>query len=441
MWPKVTQMAATDLLSDKAIQAAIKAAVAEVKPKKISDGGGLLLIARPTGTGWWRMRYWIDSKEGMMSLGTYPEISLKDARKRREEIKRQVANGENPGDVRKSDKAVRKAKQEVATLVAQGKPLPGTFEAVARDWLVNVHQAKVTAGHSDRTGIRFEQDVYPWLGRRDIASIEAPELLEVLMKVIGRGAIETAHRIKDASGQVFRYGIAKGLCKRNPAADLRDALPPVPTRHFAAIVEPKHATGLLQAMMDYKGNPVTRAALQLSALLFLRPGELRQLEWAWLDRDESVLQVPSTLMKRSKDQKQSGKPHIVPLAPQALNVLNDLQPLTGVGRYIFPSLLSKERPMSENTVRTALRRMGYSNDDMTPHGFRAMARTMAAERLGIASEVIEAQLAHAVPDALGRAYNRTEFLAQRRDLMLKWADYLDKLRIGNVIKLADVRAA
>lgn len=433
-------MAGSDLLSDKAIQAAIKVATASGKARKISDGGGLILLARPTGSGWWRLRYWIDSKEGMISLGTYPEICLKDARQRRDDAKRQIAKGSDPSALKKADKAGRKAKQVVDKLVAEGKPLPGSFEAVVRSWLSDVHQAKVTAGHSDRTAIRFEQDVFPWIGKNDIASIEAPELLEILRRVIGRGAIETAHRIKDACGQVFRYGIASGLCKRNPAADLRDALPPVPTRHFAAIIEPKQATGLLQSMLAYKGNPVTNAALRLSALLFLRPGELRQLEWSWLDRDEALFRIPSTMMKRSKAEKISGAPHIVPLAAQALAVLDELQPISGHGRYLFPSLLTGERPMSENTVRTALRRMGYSNDDMTPHGFRAMARTMAAERLGIAPEVIEAQLAHAVADDLGRAYNRTQFLAQRRELMAKWADYLDVLRVGNVISVATARA-
>ena len=434
-------MAATDLLSDKAVQSAIKAAISSGKPRKITDGGGLLLEARPTGSGWWRLRYSIDAKEGMISLGTYPKISLKCARQRRDEARKQVAKGVDPSAVKKAGKAERQAKQAVEKLMAEGKPLPGTFEAVAREWLENVHEKKVTSGHSDRTAIRFEQDVFPWIGKTDISTVEAPELLEVLRRVIKRGAIETAHRIKDACGQVFRYGIATGVCRRNPAADLRDALPPVPTRHFAAITEPKLAIGLLQSMMEYKGNPITKSALQLSALLFLRPGELRQLEWAWLDREESVIRIPSTMMKRSKDEKANGKPHIVPLAAQVLNILDELRPITGHGRYLFPSLLTGERPMSENTVRTALRRMGYSNEDMTPHGFRAMARTMAAERLGIAPEVIEAQLAHSVADDLGRAYNRTQFLDQRRDLMAKWANYLDILRAGNGRGVADPRAA
>lgn len=424
-------MPSFNTLSDKAIRAAIKAAVQAGKPRKLSDGGGLILDARPTGAGWWRLRYWRESREGMLSLGTYPEVSLADARERRDEARKQLAAGADISAQRKADKAQRAQKAEVQALEDAGLPLPGTFEAVAREWWTAVHQAKVGEGHAARTLLRFQQDAFPWLGRRPLAEIEAPELLEVLRRVTARGAIETAHRLKDACGQVFRYGIATGACKRNPAADLRDALPPVPTRHHAAIVDPKQVGELLRAMGDYVGHPLTRAALELSALLFLRPGELRQLEWSWIDLDAAVITIPASMMKRGKEQKENGAPHLVPLAPQALKVLrDDLRPLTGLGRYVFPSLQTRDRPMSENTVRSALRRLGYGNDDMTAHGFRAMARTMAAERLGVAPEVIEAQLAHEVPDALGRSYNRTTWMEQRRELMVKWADYLDRLRAG-----------
>jgi integrase len=433
---------ATDILTDKAIQAAIKAAMGAGKSRKLSDGAGLVLEARPTGAGWWRLRYWRDGKEGMLSLGVYPAVSLKDARARRDEARKQVAAGTDPSASRKAGKVERKVQAAAAQLAADGKPLPGTFEAVAREWLTTVHEAKVSAGHADRTRIRFEQDVFPWLGRVPIADIEAPAVLTCLRRVVARGAIETAHRIKDACGQVFRYGVASGHGTRNPAADLRDALPPVPTRHLSAIVDPKRAAELLRAMVEYKGHPVTRAALALSALVFLRPGELRQMEWAWVDLDAAMLTLPSTLMKRKKDEKANGAPHLVPLAPQVVAVLRDLEPLTGHARYVFPALTSSQRCMSENTVRSALRRLGYGNDDMTAHGYRAMARTMIAERLGVAPEVIEAQLAHAVPDALGRAYNRTQFLDQRRDMMLKWADYLDRLREGaQVVPINTARVA
>ncbi len=423
-------MTASNTLSDKSIRSALKAAVEAGKARKIADGDGLHLEARPTGAGWWRLRYRFGGKEGMLSLGTYPEVGLALARQRRNDAREQIAAGIDPSAARKVEKAARADAAEVTRILDAGLPAPGTFEAVAREWLTTVHEATVSAGHAARTRIRFEQDVFPWIGTRPLADVEAPELLATLRKIIFRGAIETAHRAKDACGQVFRYGIAAGHCQRNPAADLRDALPPVQTKHLAAIVEPKRAGELLRDMAAYEGHPITRGALTLSALLLLRPGELRHMEWAWIDLDGATLTVPGEVMKRSKADKASGPDHVVPLAPQALTVLRDLQPLTGAGRYVFPALTSAKRCMSENTVRSALRRMGYGNDDMTAHGFRAMARTMAAERLGIAPEVLEAQLAHAVQDTLGRAYNRTQFLEQRRELMTKWADYLDRLRTG-----------
>lgn len=433
-------MAASDILTDKAIKAALKAARQAGKSRKLSDGAGLVLEARPTGAGWWRLRYWSGGKERGFSLGTYPDVSLAKARQRRDDARKLVADGIDPSKQRKADKAAAAVRARIA---AEGGPAPGSFEAVAREWLGAVHEAKVSAGHAERTRIRFEQTIFPHLGRTPIDEVEAPALLACLRRIEARGAIETAHRVKDACGQVFRYGVAAGHCTRNPAADLRDALKPVPTRHHAAIVDPKRSGELLRDMLAYQGHPVTHAALALSALLMLRPGELRQMEWAWIDFDAALLTVPAETMKRKKADKVNGAPHLVPLAPQALKVLRELLPLTGGEgkRYVFPSLLTGERCMSENTVRGALRRMGYGNDDMTAHGFRAMARTMLAERVGIAPEVIEAQLAHTVPDALGRAYNRTQYIDQRRDMMAKWADYLDKLRNGaEVISIAERRA-
>lgn len=419
-----------DLLSDKAVKAALRRATEAGKPVTVNDGAGLTLEAQPSGVGWWRVRYWVAGKANRLSVGTYPDTTLAMARQKRDEARRQVASGADPSAARKASKAAAAALQQREQLAAEGKPLPGTFEAVAREWLTTVHRAKVSASHAERTETRFENDVFPWLGKRPMAEIDAPELLAVLRRITERGAIETAHRAKDACGQVFRFGIASGYCKRNPGADLRDALPPVRTKHLAAIIDPKQAGELLRDIAVYEGHAVTRAALSLSALLLLRPGELRHMEWAWIDFDGSMLTVPAGVMKRMKADKENGPPHRVPLASQAVEVLRALQPLTGAGRYVFPALTSAQRCMSENTVRSALRRMGYGNDDMTAHGFRAMARTMAAERLGIAPEVIEAQLAHAVQDNLGRAYNRTQFLEQRCDLMTRWADYLDQLRAG-----------
>jgi integrase len=424
-------MRGKNLLSDKAIRAALKGAAEAGKAVTINDGAGLTLEAQPSGeVGWWRLRYWVDSKANRLSVGTYPDVSLSTARARRDEARQAVAAGTDPSQARKAEKAAKADKVVADKLAAEGKPGPGTFEFVAREWLATVHMVKVSAGHADRTRIRLEQDAFPWLGRRPIDEIDAPELLLALRKVEARGAIETAHRIKDACGQVFRYGIAIGACKRNPAADLKDALRPVETKHHAAITDPKQVGELLRAMADYQGHPVTRAALGLSALLLLRPGELRHMEWAWLDLDGAMLTVPPEVMKRNKADKLNGAPHMVPLSAQAVEILRSLQPLTGHGRFVFPALTTGQRCMSENTVRSALRRMGYGNDDMTAHGFRATARTMIAERLGVAPEVIEAQLAHAVSDALGRAYNRTQYLEQRRGMMTQWADYLDTLRKG-----------
>ena len=253
-------MAASDLLTDKAIKAALKAAEMSGKARKLSDGAGLVLDARPTGAGWWRLRFWRDGREGMLSLGTYPENGLRDARDKRDAARKLIAAGTDPSAARKVEKADRAFQREAQALADAGMPGPGTFEHVAREWLSTIHEGKVSAGHSERTRIRLEQDAFPWLGRRPIAEIEAPELLQYLRKIEARGAIETAHRVKNACGQVFRYGVAIGACQRNPAADLQDALKQVQSRHHAAIVEPKQAGALLRDVLAYEGHPVTRAA-------------------------------------------------------------------------------------------------------------------------------------------------------------------------------------
>ena len=336
-------MTGTDTLNDKAIRAALKRAIDTGKAVKVADGGGLRLDCQSTGAGWWRLRYRFGGKEGMLSLGVYPDVPLSLARRRRDEARALVAAGTDPSAARKADKVALAAHAAVSRMAYAGLPGPESFEAVARDWLATVHLAKVSAGHAERTRIRFEQDAFPWIGRRPIAEIDAPELLATLRRVIARGAIETTHRLKDACGQVFRYGIATGVCTRNPAADLRDALPAVPTRHLAAVVDPKQAGELLRAMGDYAGHPITRAALALSALLFLRPGELRQMEWAWVDFDGAVVTIPAALMKRRKDEKVNGAAHLVPLAPQAVAILRDLHPLTGAGRYEIGRASCRER--------------------------------------------------------------------------------------------------
>ncbi|NBD19525.1 integrase arm-type DNA-binding domain-containing protein [Aquabacterium fontiphilum] len=396
----------------------IKTAKPGPKPVRLFDGGGLYLEVAPSGGKWWRLKYRHDGKEKRLSLGTYPDTSLKDARERRDLARRDLAAGIDPGAKRKAEKATRTA------LAAN------TFEAVAREWHQAVHCAAVTDGHAARTLLRLEQDAFPWIGATPIAEVTAPKLLEALRKVEARGAIETAHRVRQACGQVFRYGIATGRCERDPAADLRDALQPVIVKHHAAITDPRKVGELLRAFDDYQGLPTTRAALKLAPLVFLRPGELRQAEWAEFDLDAAVWTVPAARMKRTKQQKASGAPHLVPLSRQAVAVLRELEPLTGRGRYVFPSPRGGSRPMSDNAVLSALRRMGFAKDEMSGHGFRAMARTLMAERLGVPESVVEAQLAHAVRDSLGRAYNRTEFVDQRRSMMQQWADYLDTLRQG-----------
>lgn len=409
--------------------------ISTVKPgdprKRLSDGDGLyLLLFVKGGAHGWRFDYHINGVRKLLSLGTYPDTTLASARKKADEARRLVSDGTDPSDVRKARKQAVKADREAKAIEEAGLPPTGSLEAVAREWIETIHEVKVSLGHANRTRIRLEQDIFPWLGRRPIAEIKAPELLECLRRVTKRGAIETAHRIRQACGQVFRYGIACGLCERDPTMDLVDALPPVQPEHRAAITDPSRVGELLRAIYDYKGMPTVCAALKFTALVFQRPGEIRQAEWREIDLEGALWTIPSTRMKRTKAGKEDGPPHLVPLSRQAVDVLRELQPITGQGRYVFPSPRTNERPLSDNGVLSALRSMGFPKDEMSGHGFRAMARTMLAERLNVDEAVIEAQLAHAVSDSLGRAYNRTEFLDQRRMMMQTWADYLDSLREG-----------
>lgn len=276
----------------------------------------------------------------------------------------------------------------------------------------------------------MEKDLFPYIGKLTLPAITAPVLLDALRKVEKRGANETAHTLRQTAGQVFRYGVQTGRCERSPVTDLHGALKPVVVKHMAAVLEPAKAGELLRAIDGYTGQPMTKAALALSALLFQRPGNIRQMEWAWVDFDKALLTIPSQDMKRrlAQNQRQAA---LCALAPQAIAILKELQPLTGHGRYVFPSLRTGERAMSDNTINAALRRMGFASDEMSAHGFRAMARTLMIERIhGISADVIEAQLAHGKSGPLGAAYDRAEFIEQRRRMMKEWADYLDKLRKG-----------
>jgi integrase len=367
---------------------------------------------------YWRMDYRYVGKRKTLALGVYPAVSLAKARKRREEARELLAEGKDPGT------AKREAKMTLAVAVAN------TFEAVAVEFHARMLE-EWSAIHAKRWLEGLQKDVFPYIGSMPIATITAPVVLDTLRRVERRGAIETLHKLRQSAGQVFRYGLQTGRCERDPVADLRGALKSVVVKHMAAILEPAKAGELIRAIWAYTGYPTTKAALQLSALLFQRPGNIRAMEWAELDLDAGMWTIPAAKMKRRVHEKLNGRPHFVPLAPQAVAILKDVQPLTGHGRYVFPSLLTGERPMSDNTVNTALRRMGYSRDEMTPHGFRAMARTMMIERLpGISADVIEAQLAHGKSGPLGMAYDRAEFMDQRRKMMREWADYLDWLRVG-----------
>jgi integrase len=393
---------------------AIQRAKPRPKPYKIFDTDGLFLLVRPNGAKWWRLKYRFGGKEKLLSLGIYPHVTLKDARERRDKERKKLAHFIDPAASRKVDKA------------AWDESQANTFEVVAREWIAS--RASIwTPSNTKKTTRRLELDAFPWFGKRPIMEITAPEMLAALRKTEARGAIGTAHRVLESCGQVFRYAIATGRAQRDTAADLRGALKPVKEGHFAAITNPTDIGPLLRSMHDYQGSAVTRAALRLTPLVFLRPGELRRGEWTEIDFDKAEWRLPADRMKMKQ-------PHIVPLSRQALEILRELHPQTGRGRFLFPSPISNQRAMSDMAILAALRRMGITKDEMTAHGFRAMARTVLDEVLGFRPDYIEHQLAHAVRDPNGRAYNRTSHLPQRREMMQKWADYLDQLRDGAEIK-------
>ena len=383
---------------------------------RLADSGGLYLEVVPSGSKRWFWKYYFSGKEKRLALGSYPEVGLKEARVARDDARKQQQRGADPVLERKVER------------LSSQFDVNATFEVTAHEF----HATK-KAGWSDHYAKRWlerlSKDVFPWLGKLTLSQIGAPMLLQTLRRVESRGVRELPHSVLEACGQVFRYGVSTGRCERNPAADLRGALKPVMTRHMSAILEPNQAGDLMRSIEGYQGQPSTRTALILSALLFQRPGNIRQMEWGELDLDDAMWTIPSDKMKRTKREKVNGRPHCVPLPPQAVAALKDLQPLTGQGRYVFPSLISSQRPMSENTVRVALRRMGFDNDTMTPHGFRAMARTIMVERMNVHPDVIEAQLAHEKSGPLGAAYDRAEFMEQRRHMMKAWADYLEELRL------------
>lgn len=385
----------------------IKNAKPQDKQYRLTDGDGLYLLIQPNGKKWWRQDYRFTGKDKTLSLGVYPDVSLKMARERRDEIRRQVVEGIDPSAHRKSSKLTQK------------DLLSNSFEFITQEW----YQKQLptwSKNHAERVMGRFQREVFPWIGSKPISTITAPELLEVVRKAEGRGHIETAHRILQDCGRVFRYAIAIGKAERDISADLRDALQPVQEEHFPAITEPKEVAGLLRAIDNFSGTFIVKTALQLAPLFFVRIGELRHARWREIDFEKSEWRY--FVGKTTSD-------HLVPLSLQSIALLKALHPLTSYGEWVFPSERKRNQPFSEATINAALQRIGYNTKtEMTGHGFRAMARTLIHEELGFDPAIIEHQLAHQVSDALGTAYNRTKFIKDRKIMMQKWADYLDDLK-------------
>lgn len=401
-----------DVANGKLTDAAIRNAKPKDKPFKLFDGGGLYLEVHPSGGKLWRLKFRFGGTEKRLALGAWPKVPLKEARRKAAEARERLAAGIDPGEA-------KKAAQRAAA---------DSFEAIGREWIAR-HLADKAPGHRDKVVRRLERDVFPYLGARPVAEITAPDILAVLRRIESRGVTETAHRAAQNIGQVLRYAVATGRAAHDPTGALRGALPPSRPRHMAAPTdEPARVGDILRALDAFKGGPVVHAALRLLPLLFCRPGELRTMRWADVDIDAAEWRFVTSKTRTE---------HLVPLARQALDILRDLHPLTGHGGYVFPSARGAGRPMSDAAINAAYRRLGIdTRNELTGHGWRAVARTLLHERLGFAAEVIEHQLAHAVPDALGRAYNRTKFIDERRRMMRAWADLLDALRAGgNVVPI------
>jgi integrase len=412
-------------LSDKAIQAA--------KPKdkqyKMADGDGLTLIIKPNGTKLWWLRYRFGGKEKTMALGQYPLVPLVDARNKAFKARKEIFEGLDPLEVKRVARValLGLAEQEKQDAVA-------AFEIVAREWFDKFSKSNNwEENHSSKIIGRLEKDIFPWLGKRPVGQITPQELLLVVRRIEKRGALETAHRALSECGRVFRYAVASGLAERDPSADLKGALPPYrKNNHFAAITDIKLVGDLLRDIEGYSGTTVVRCAFALSPRLFLRPGELRKLEWNWIDFDESMLTIPPHAHKTGK---KTQAPHLVPLSSQSIAILKDIQPLTGNDKFVFPGARDRNRAMSDNAVRSAMRRLGWMGDEMTPHGFRAMASTIM-DNMGYKQEWLERQLAHDEANKVKAAYKRDlhlMYLPERKKMMQEWSDYLDSLRIGGQV--------
>jgi len=377
----------------------------EAKAYKISDEKGLFMHVTPQGNKYWRLKYRFGGKEKLLALGVYDDVTLAKAREKRDEARKLLADSIDPGEYKKAMKQVADERSA------------NSFEVVTREWFVK-YSSNWVKSHADKIIQRFVRDIFPWIGNKPITEVTPPVLLSVIRRIEERGSLETAHRALSNCGQVFRYAIATGRAERDSSQDLKGALPPVKTKHFAAQTDPKRFGELLRAFEDYQGSLIVRCALRLAPLLFVRPGELRHAKWEDIDFD---LAQWSYIVTKTET------PHIVPLATQAIAILKELHPLTGNGIYVFPSARGGARPMSDNAILAALRRLGISKEEATGHGFRATARTLLDEVLGVRPDLIEHQLAHAVRDPNGRAYNRTAHLSERKKMMQNWADYLEKL--------------
>ncbi|MBA2078575.1 integrase arm-type DNA-binding domain-containing protein [Rhodanobacter sp. PCA2] len=384
------------------------------KAQKLFDGGGLFLLVHPNGSRYWRLKYRVDGREKLLALGVYPTVSLADARERREDARKLLANGSDPSEVKKAAKAER---LEAATVAAD------TFETVARDWLARQVGAEITLSKSRWI---LESYLFPEIGSLPLAEVTPRVLLDALRKIEERGIVETAHRAKIKAGQVFRWAILEGRAEVDPTASLRGALKPPRNKHHAAITDPAKIGELLRAIDGFSGQYVTLCALKLAPMLFVRPGELRKAEWSEFDVDGAIWRIPGERMKMKAA-------HIVPLASQAVDVLRELHDLTGSGQYVFPGARSASRPMSENTINASLRRLGYGKDEVTGHGFRSMAASRLNE-LGWNADAIERQLAHAESNKVRAAYTHAaQYLDERKRMMQAWADYLEGLRNGAAV--------
>jgi integrase len=406
-------------LSDKAVQAAKPVD----KDIKLFDGDGLFLLVRASGNKLWRMKYRFEGKEKLLSFGQYPEVTLKEAREKTFEARVKIHNGIDPMAEKKAEKEARiEAEVEEAN----------NFEAIAREWFEKFSKSNGWAeNHSSKILGRLEKDVLPWIGKRPIRDITAPELLAVMRRIEARGALETAHRALSECGRIFRYAVASGLAERDPSGDLKGALPPYrKDKHFAAVTDPKLVGDLLRDIDGYFGKTiVVRSAFALAPRLFLRPGELRKMQWDWIDFEDAMLTIPPTGHKMGK---KTQAPHLVPLSTQSIEILREIEPLTGKDKYVFPGARDKNRPMSDNAIRSAMRRLGWTGDEMTPHGFRAMASTIL-DNMGYRQEWLERQLAHEEQNKVKAAYKREQhkmYLPERRKMMQEWSDYLDSLKTG-----------